>query len=162
VIGKVTNVQDPENLGRIEVTYPWLSESNRSRWASVASIMAGPERGAFFMPEIDDEVLITFEHGDWDHPYVIGFLWNEVQRPPSATVHQRVVCSVNGQRIRILDPEPTGDGNTGAIVIEDGNGNKISMTNSVMRISCRGQLEINATGSIHIGGRPLNKQGGII
>jgi uncharacterized protein involved in type VI secretion and phage assembly len=162
VIGKVSGVEDEEGLGRIQVTYPWLGETSRSRWASVASIMAGPGRGAFFMPEIDDEVLIAFEHGDWDHPYVIGFLWNEVQPPPSVSVHQRMIGSVNGQRIRLLDPAPGADGDQGAIVIEDANGNKITMTNSVMRIRCNGQLEIDATGTIKIGGRLVNKLGGVI
>ncbi|MGR9072439.1 MAG: phage baseplate assembly protein V [Gammaproteobacteria bacterium] len=161
VVAKVTDVNDSEGLGRIQVAFPWLSENNRSRWASVASVMAGPDRGVFFMPEVDDEVLIAFEHGDWDHPYVIGFLWNEVQRPPSGDIRQRMIQTVNGHKIRFLD-STADQGNMGGVVIEDAHGNKIVMTNAVMRIVCQGRLEIDATGSISIKGREVNPLGGMI
>jgi len=95
VIGKVTEVTDPEGLGRIQVNYPWLSGPER-RWVSVASPMAGGDRGAFFMPEVDDEVILAFQNGHWDAPFVIGFTWNPQQRPPSADPRQRMIRSRNG------------------------------------------------------------------
>jgi uncharacterized protein involved in type VI secretion and phage assembly len=44
--------------------------------------MAGQDRGSFFLPEVGDEVLVAFEHGDINHPYVVGALWNGVDTPP--------------------------------------------------------------------------------
>ncbi len=128
VIGKVINVEDEEGLGRIKVSFPWLNKDSESRWASIASIMAGPERGAFFVPEIDDEVLVAFEQGDWDHPYVIGFLWNQVQKPPTHKIYERVIRSVNGHAIRFVD-SPSTAGDKGSLVVEDGHGNVVEMTN---------------------------------
>lgn len=69
-------------LGRVRVTMPWLPGENESYWARIAAPMAGPDRGAWFMPEVDDEVLLAFEMGEIDHPYVLGFLWSESDKPP--------------------------------------------------------------------------------
>ncbi|MGH7900293.1 MAG: phage baseplate assembly protein V, partial [Thermodesulfobacteriota bacterium] len=61
---------------------PWLSDTNESFWARIATLMAGEDRGSFFLPEVGDEVLVAFEHGDINHPYIIGALWNGVDIPP--------------------------------------------------------------------------------
>jgi len=82
VTGIVTNNRDEEGLGRIKVKFPWLSEENETDWAKVMSFMAGKERGGFFLPEVGDEVLVAFEHGDINYPYVIGALWNNEDNPP--------------------------------------------------------------------------------
>jgi len=81
VVGVVTNNQDPEKLGRVKVVYPWLSDSEESHWARVATLMAGKDRGSFYLPEVDDEVLLAFEHGDVRFPYVVGSLWNGKDTP---------------------------------------------------------------------------------
>lgn len=84
VIGIVTNNQDEENMGRVKLRFPWLSDGDESFWARLATPMAGAERGMFFLPDVDDEVLVVFEHGDINRPYVIGALWNSVDAPPTA------------------------------------------------------------------------------
>jgi uncharacterized protein involved in type VI secretion and phage assembly len=81
VIGVVTNNQDPDKLGRVKVKFPWLDEDDESNWARVATMMAGNNRGTFFLPEVDDEVLVAFEHGNVETPYVIGGLWSGVDAP---------------------------------------------------------------------------------
>jgi uncharacterized protein involved in type VI secretion and phage assembly len=81
VIGLVQSLEDPENLGRIQVGYPHLA-GTQSGWARLVSLMAGADRGAFFRPEVDDEVLVAFEHGDPRRPYILGSLWSEVDKPP--------------------------------------------------------------------------------
>ena len=85
-----------ERQGRIQLQFPWLSEVHRSAWAPVAAPMAGKKRGAFFMPELDDEVLVAFEHGDFDHPFIIGFLWNGVDTPPETNQKNRVIKTPGG------------------------------------------------------------------
>ncbi len=81
VVGIVTNNVDPDKLGRVKVRFPWLSDEDESHWARIATLMAGPGRGAFFLPEVDDEVLVAFENGNVDVPYVVGALWNGVDTP---------------------------------------------------------------------------------
>ncbi|MCK4734088.1 MAG: hypothetical protein KAT65_16670, partial [Methanophagales archaeon] len=81
-IGLVTNNEDDEKRGRVKVEFPWRGNSNESNWARVATVMAGKDRGTFFLPEVDDEVLVAFDRGDINHPYVIGSLWNGVDTPP--------------------------------------------------------------------------------
>lgn len=80
--GIVTNNQDPDGLGRVKVKFPWLSDDNETDWLRIATLMAGSDRGSFFLPEVDDEVLVAFEHGDINRPFVIGALWNGVDNPP--------------------------------------------------------------------------------
>ena len=107
VIGIVTNNNDPENLGRIRVKFPWLSNEDESDWARVASLMAGKDRGIYILPEIDDEVLVVFEHGDINMPYVIGSLWNGKDVPPETNRdgknNIRMIKSRSGHVIRIDD-----------------------------------------------------------
>lgn len=81
-IAVVTNNKDPEKLGRVKLKLPWLSEDTESDWARIAVPMAGKDRGLFYLPEVDDEVLVAFEHGDPGTPYVIGALWNGKDTPP--------------------------------------------------------------------------------
>lgn len=81
-IGIVTNNQDPDGMGRIKVHFPWLSDENESFWARISTLMAGNDRGSFFIPEVDDEVLVAFGYGDINEPYIIGSLWNGVDLPP--------------------------------------------------------------------------------
>jgi len=142
VIGKVTKVDDPEGLGRIQVTYPWLS-GPEERWVSVAAPMAGADAGIFCMPDEDDEVILAFDHGQLDHPYVIGFLWNAQQKPPSTDHRQRMIRSKNGHTIRFIDSTPTA-GNSGGVVIEDNHGNTIVMTNGRVSIHSVGLLDFSA------------------
>src|SRR4051812_41670159 len=91
VTGIVKSLNDPEGQGRIQLHFPWLSDSQVSSWPPVAASLAGKDRGQFYMPEIDDEVLVAFEHGDFDHPFVLGFLWNGVDVPPTSDPHRRLI-----------------------------------------------------------------------
>src|SRR5207249_5265643 len=76
VVGVVSNIGDPDSMGRVKVRFPWLKEDDESRWARLVSFMAGPDRGAVFRPEVGDEVLLVFEHGDMRFPYILGAVWN--------------------------------------------------------------------------------------
>jgi len=82
VIGIVTDNKDPDNLGRIKVKYPVLDQTLESGWARMITFMAGKDRGGYFLPEVNDEVLVSFEFGNINHPYILGALWNGVDTPP--------------------------------------------------------------------------------
>ncbi len=103
VIGKVTAVKDPQNQGRIMVQFPWLDDTLESTWASMVSPFAGGDRGMFFMPEVGDEVVLGFEHGDFTHAYVLGAMWNGVAGSPSPDPRQRMIRSKNGHTIRFVE-----------------------------------------------------------
>jgi phage protein D/phage baseplate assembly protein gpV len=116
VIGVVTNNNDPAQLGRVKVAYPWLWDEQpvESNWCRLAAPAAGKECGFLFVPEVDDEVLVTFMHGDPNAPCVIGALWNGVDKPPQlcegavvadGSVNRRIIRSRTGLEI-VLDDSP--------------------------------------------------------
>jgi phage baseplate assembly protein V len=154
VIGKVVNVVDPQNQGRVQVTFPWLDEALQSTWASMVSPFAGADRGVYFMPELNDEVIVAFEHGHFDHAFVLGATWNGTAAPPSPDPRQRIIRSKNGHTIRFVDSTPSG-GNMGALTVEDAHGNRVVMTNGVMRITAQTTLMIEAD-TIVLSGKPVN------
>jgi uncharacterized protein involved in type VI secretion and phage assembly len=109
VVGIVTNIQDPDKLGRVKVRFPWLSQEDESFWARIAVMMAGKARGTFFLPEVGDEVLVAFEQGDVRFPYVLGALWNGVDTPPRDNAdgknNLRVIHSRSGHELIFNDED---------------------------------------------------------
>lgn len=105
----VTNNKDPEGLSRVKLKFPWLSDADESDWARVAVLMAGKERGTYFLPEVDDEVLVAFEHGDVRFPYVVGALWNGKDKPPlkndDGKNNLRLIKSRSGHTIKLNDED---------------------------------------------------------
>jgi phage protein D/phage baseplate assembly protein gpV len=81
VVGIVTNINDPESLGRVRVKFPSLGDDIEGGWARVALVGAGKNAGMSFMPQLDDEVVVGFEHGDTRRPVVLGALHNGVDKP---------------------------------------------------------------------------------
>lgn len=109
VIGVVTNNQDPDGLGRVKLRFPWMPVEVESHWARVVSPMAGNDRGLYVLPEVDDEVLVAFEHGCTEFPYVLGALWNGKDKPPGRNDdgknNVRVLKSRSGHVVRLDDTE---------------------------------------------------------
>lgn len=147
VTGVVTNNQDPEKLGRVRVRFPWLSESEESAWARVASPMAGGERGLWTLPEVDDEVLVAFERGDPRFPYVLGGLWNSKAPPPETNEGKndvRVLRSRSGHEIRLDDR----DGEE-RIEIVDGSGKNsitISTKDNTVTVQADADVVVRSSG----------------
>jgi uncharacterized protein involved in type VI secretion and phage assembly len=107
-VGVVTNVSDPEKRGRVKLKLPWLSDEIETDWARVASPSAGKQRGLYLPPEVDDEVLVGFEHGSPARPFVLGSLWNSVDalpEPPDGNrpAQVRMLKSVSGHIVRLVD-----------------------------------------------------------
>jgi len=129
VCGIVTNNEDKKKLGRIKIQFPWLSDKNETDWVRISTFMAGAERGSFFLPEKGDEVLVAFEHGDINRPYVIGTLWNEKAKPPETNQdgknNIRKIRSRTGHELIFND-----ETNKGQIVIHTKAGHQIILDDS--------------------------------
>ena len=96
VIGVVTDNNDPEGMYRVKVKFPWVMSADTgdtgefsSTWCRITTFMGGADRGSFFLPEKDDEVLVVFEHGDVRRPFVIGSLWSPKDKPIHDNKSQR-------------------------------------------------------------------------
>ncbi len=147
----VTDNQDPENMNRVKVKYPAFSDNDSSYWARIATPSAGKERGFQFLPEVDDEVLVAFEQGDVNQPYVIGSLWNGKDTPPqpaSDAKDKRMIKSRSGHVI-ILDDTNGSE----KIIIKDKtekNIVQIDSSSNEMKISMEGETKIIAKGKISL------------
>ena len=155
VTGQVVSVDDPNQQGRVQVSLPFMGGQNESYWAPVATFMSGGGRGAWFMPQVGDEVLLAFNQDDPAHPHILGFLWNGQNTPPSTDPDLRVIRSLNGHEIRIYDPAEAG-GDTGYIRIQysrgDGSMNIVEVANGGITINSDSAIQINAP-NVTINGR---------
>ncbi|MEM1167737.1 MAG: phage baseplate assembly protein V [Cyanobacteria bacterium P01_H01_bin.35] len=149
-IGIVTNNKDPEGLGRIKVKFPWLSEDEESYWARILTPMAGNDRGIYFLPEVDDEVLVAFGQGDMNVPYILGALWNGKDKPPAQNDdgknNQRMIKSRSGHQIILDDTEGEEQ-----IIIQDKTGQNqilIDSKENNMNIKVEKDLTIETKGKI--------------
>ncbi len=155
VIGVVTNNRDPDGMHRVKLHFPWLNADEESHWARVASPMAGKSRGLYALPEVDDEVLVAFEHGSVDHPYVIGALWNGKDTPPenndNGSNDHRSFTSRSGHVVRLNDAS----GQETVEIIDKSGSNRIVIDTSArkIRIEADGDIEItSSTGKVKISG----------
>lgn len=105
----VVDNKDPEKLGRVKLKFPTLPEGPESHWARLVMPMAGKERGWMTIPEVGDEVLVAFAHGDVQNAMVLGALYNGVDTPPYANEDGnndlRVFQSRSGHRLTFDDKD---------------------------------------------------------
>lgn len=167
VIGIVTNNLDPDGLYRVKLKFPWRDDGDESYWARIATLMAGNDRGAYFLPDVGDEVLVAFEHGDISHPFVLGALWNGQDKPPesnsdgknnvreikSRSGHEIILDDTNGtEKIEIhtkAGHKITLDDSSGGEKIEivdksGGNSIKMDSNQNSIGIESAGQLKIKS------------------
>lgn len=150
VIGIVTDINDPMLEGRMKVKFPWMPEGSAgemsSGWARMASLGGGKNGGIFFTPEVNDEVLVIFEQGNVNYPYIVGVLWNKGDKPPKAPtgtpvlggqVNQRIIKSKSGH-IVVFDDTPGKE----KITLQDKNDNGIEIDSVMnkMTIKTKGDL----------------------
>lgn len=103
MIGIVADNNDPKGWGRVRVKFPTLTEEHMSNWARVVSVGAGGKRGVEWLPEINDEVLVAFEHGDIHRPYVLGGVWNGKDATPDAIADTVVDGKVNLRTLKTTE-----------------------------------------------------------
>ena len=119
VIGIVTDIKDDQKLCRVKIKIPTMPITDNTWWCTWVSIGAGKDRGWFSLPEVDDEVLVMFEHGDIGRPIIIGALWNGKDKAPDANADgsnkKRVIKSKSGNLVTL-------DDDAGTIELKDGGG----------------------------------------
>lgn len=176
VVGQVTDVADPDDQFRVKVSFPWLSDDYESWWARVAQPGAGDQRGLAWLPEVGDEVLVAFGHGDVRAPYVLGGLYNGVDAPPLADqlvdsgtgqVVRRALVSRTNHRLVLSDDDSasqvllstgddnltiTLDGTQTSITIDSSGSVTISGTDEV-KISSDGDISVEASGELKLSGQ---------
>jgi uncharacterized protein involved in type VI secretion and phage assembly len=163
----VSDNNDPEGIGRVKVTLPWAPDTAGDKydaWARIATLMAGDNRGSWFIPDTGDEVLVAFEGGDPRRPFVVGALWNGQDKPPESMDgggknFKKVIRSRNGVKITLDDKDgqeqfiaetPGGQKITlkdgpGSIELADSNGNSLKMEASGITLTTSASLTINAS-----------------
>lgn len=164
VIGIVTDNNDPDKIGRVKVKYPWLSDEAESWWAQVVAPGAGKDTGVVWLPQVGDEVLLAFEHGDIRFPIVLGGLWNGVDTIPfdygqgldAGKVTYSGFKSRTGHEISFVESSGTSEINlkseNGAVTVVLDQTNKtisIKSTDKVV-IDAQGDVEIKAGGSLKL------------
>lgn len=163
----VLDIKDPDGQGRVKITLPWSPDSDSARyeaWARLATFMGGNNRGSWFIPDVNDEVLVVFEGGDPRRPYVIGGLWNGKDAPPQSmdgagNNNLKVLRSRNGVKITLDDSDgqetmiletPGGQKVTlkdgpGSVEVVDSNGNSIKMQASGITVNATAKVTITAS-----------------
>lgn len=163
----VIDIKDPDNQGRVRVTLPWSVDAQGARyegWARLATLQAGNNRGSWFIPDVDDEVLVAFEHGDPRRPYVLGALWNGRDQAPesmdgSGNNYKKVLRSRNGVKVTLDDQDgqetlvletPGGQKVTlkdgpGAVEIVDSNGNSVKLETTGVTVTASAKVTVNAS-----------------
>lgn len=161
----VSNIQDPDGQGRVKVKLGWSPDGGGGdgydAWARMATLFAGNNRGSWFLPDVGDEVLVAFEHGDPRRPYVIGGLWNGQDSPPQSASSSnaiKMIRSRNGVKITLDDTDgqetikletPGGQKLTmkdgpGNVAIEDSNGNSVKLETAGITITAAAKVTVNA------------------
>lgn len=163
----VTDINDQDGQGRVKIRLPWCPDNEGDLydvWARLATMMAGNNRGSWFIPDVDDEVLVSFEAGDPRRPYVIGSLWNGQDDPPESMDggsqnNIKTLCSRNGVTISFDDSQgqetltlktPGGqevilkDG-PGSVDIQDSSGNSVKLESSGITINASAKVTINGS-----------------
>ncbi|MEV7870347.1 VgrG-related protein [Streptomyces sp. NPDC088124] len=184
----VTDIKDPLKQGRVKLKFPWLDDTYVSDW--VRTVQFGGEKGGSLIgPDVDDEVLVAFDRGALDHPYVIGGLYNGKDKPApndvpvyDATrgkVTRRTLADRSNNRLDLLDQSvgrkrgvrlTTGDrkltinlDRTKTEIVIDSKGTVSIKGTGAVSIRAGGNLSLNAGGSLSIrSGGPLNITSGTV
>jgi uncharacterized protein involved in type VI secretion and phage assembly len=159
---RVVNNRDCDGYHRVQIEIAWLPDVRP--WARVAAAMAGPNRGAYFIPQVEDEVLVVFEDGDIRLPYIVGGLWNAQDRPPAEqpedAENRRMIRTGAGHEISF-------DDSARSICIVNCEGHKIEINRDEIKIEMEGEsasitmnddgdISIEANGTLTLQGREIN------
>ncbi len=143
------------NMGRVKLKFPWLSDDESTSWARVAMPGAGKDSGMVWLPAVDDEVLVAFEHGDVSRPVVLSGMWNGQDLPPlgdglldAGSVKRVGFVSRTGHKLVFFDSED----DAGIALITAGNKFRISLneTSGELHVYFDGRLLLEGTGDVEV------------
>jgi uncharacterized protein involved in type VI secretion and phage assembly len=163
----VSDIKDPDGQGRVKVSLPWSPDKDGASyeaWARLATMMAGKNRGTWFIPDVNDEVLVIFLGGNPRYPCVLGGLWNGLDSPPQSMDgagknYVKKLRSRNGVQITLDDTDgqekmvletPGGQSITlqdgpGSISIVDSNGNSVKLETAGVTVTASAKVTVNAS-----------------
>jgi Rhs element Vgr protein len=145
-LARVINIEDPDQMGRVKISYPWL-DSEETAWVRIAVPHAGKDRGWFTLPELDDEVLVGFENGDPDYPVIIGCLYNKENLPMSEAYapdnNVKMFMTRSGNKLVFNDE----DGSEQIVISQKDGKNQIVLDLSGPSVSISTEGDISVTGS---------------
>jgi Rhs element Vgr protein len=142
----VTDLNDPEQLGRVKVRFHWMSSTEETPWLRIVTPYAGKDQGFYFIPELDDEVLVAFESGNAEKPYIAGSHFNGRKKPDAAWVggdnNIKGIRTRGGHTIMLDDT----DGSEKITIYDKGEKNVIILSSSEdkLTIESQGDLDIKA------------------
>lgn len=164
-LAQVVSLGDPEQRNRVQVrllAHDGVTHQDAPLWARVVAPFAGSDRGLFFLPDVDDEVLVLFMNGDARYPLIVGGLWNGSSASPadieSGQNKTKRLKSKNGVAITILDEDgqetltlETPGGQTvtlkdgpGEITLEDANGNSVKLDTAGITVVAAAKVKVTA------------------
>lgn len=165
----VTNIVDPDNLGRIQVKLPWLGTKGSGDvrlWATLCSPYADKDQGLQVLPEVDTEVVVAFEGGNLRRPYIVGSTWNGVESQPESPAspnNKRLIKSRSGSLLEFDDTQGaakvTVSMQSGHKVVLDDAAQQVIVTHSngcVITMTVAGEIQIQANSSVEVTAPALN------
>jgi len=165
-LARVVSLDDPDKRNRVQVRLIAFNDADQQdapMWARVVAPFAGSDRGMFFLPDVDDEVLVVFMNGDARFPIVLGGLWNGNASSPAdiesgGTNRYKRIKSKNGVVITMDDQQgqetlqmetPGGQKVTlkdpGTITVEDSNGNSVKLESAGITVTASAKVTVNAS-----------------
>ncbi len=163
-IGVVTKIDsDPDSNFRIQIKIPTLEQDNNPVWARISTSYASAGSGIFFMPEVNDEVIVGFFNEDPQSPVILGSLYNKKSNKAPIDIKntneiktivtkEKLTLEFNEKDKIITLKTPGGnklvlDDKAGGITIEDKNGNKIVLGSSGINIESAAGKDITLKGN---------------
>ena len=164
----VTDLVDPDSLGRIQVKFPWLGADGDSvrAWATLLTPYADDDQGFEVLPEVDTQVVVAFEAGELRRPYILGSAWNgkeAMPEAPAAANNKRLIKTRAGSLLEFDDTDGaakvTISMKSGHKVVLDDSAQEVTMQHAngcVIKLTVAGQVEIQANATVEITASAVN------
>ena len=164
----VKDIVDPGKLGRIKVTFPWLGNAGAdvTAWARLVTLYADDDQGWEILPAVDTEVIVGFEAGNIDRPYIVGAVWNGRQslpQSPEAANNKRLLKTRSGSLFEFDDTQ-----GAAKITLSMQSGHKLVLDDAAQQVTLHhsngceivlniaGQVKVTATSTVEVHASAVN------